>query len=87
MRQGLAVDVVQQPQVQGLAVDVDRQQFLALHCLDDLGHAQAGMRAQAVEGCVLGLEFNRGVVTPADFQNETALRAVNSVVEVLLTAQ
>jgi len=45
------------------------------------------MRAQAVEGRMLGLELNRGVVTPADFQNETAPRAVNSVVEVLLTAQ
>ena len=47
----------------------------------------AGMRAQAVEGRVLGLELNRGVVTPADLQNEAAPRAVNSVVEVLLTAQ
>ena len=84
MGQRLAVDIVQQPQVQGLAIDRHAQQLFTAQGLDDLGHTHG---LQGVEGRVLGLQLNRRIVAPADLQNKPAASAVDFVIEVLLAAQ
>ncbi len=45
------------------------------------------MFLQMLEGCVLGLQLDGGVVAPADFQHKAATLAVDTVVEVLLAAE
>jgi len=85
--QGLAVDVIQQPQVQGLPVDGHGQQVLTGQGLDDSGDAQPVLRLQGVERGMLGVQFDGGVVAQADFQNKAAMVGVDAVVEVLLAAK
>ena len=53
-----------------------------------LGDRIAGLDLRApVSGRVLGLQLNRGIIAPADFQNKPAAGAVDFVIEVLLAAQ
>lgn len=84
MGQRLSIDVLQHAHVQGLTVEVQGQQRFPGQRLDDLGYAY---RLQPIKRSVLGVQFNSVVVAPTDFQNKPAAGAVDSVVEVLLTAQ
>ena len=87
MGQGLLVDIIQQPDMQGLTVDADRQQLFTVQGLDHPGHTQIRPSLQLIQGRVLSLQLHGGVVAPADFQHKSTPRAVDFVVEVLLAAQ
>lgn len=87
MRQRLAFDVVQQAHVYRLASDFQRQQVRTILRGDHPRHVHVRVLAQMFEPGVLGLQLQRRIIAPTDFQDETALVAVDAVVQILLAAE
>ncbi|MNF81098.1 hypothetical protein D3C84_633570 [compost metagenome] len=87
VRQRLAFDVIQQAHVDRLAGDIQREQVRAILRRDHPRHVHIRVRRQMLESGMLGLQFQGRVVAATDFQDKTALLAVDAVVQVLLAAQ
>ena len=87
VRQRLAFDVIQQSHMDGLTVDLKRQQILTAIGRNHARHMHIRMLGQILEAGMLGLQLYKGVVAPTDFQHKPPARTVNAVVEILLAAK
>lgn len=84
--QRLAFYVLKQACAQGLAIQAQCQQVLAGTRWHHARHRQPAL-TQVTEGGMLGLKLDRRIITVADLQHVTTLRAVEAKIQVLLTAQ
>ncbi|MCY1440927.1 hypothetical protein D9M71_572210 [compost metagenome] len=70
-----------------LTSDLQGQQVGPIFRRNHTGHVHLRMFRQMLEPGMLGLQLQRRIVAPADFQDKTALVAVDAVVQILLAAQ
>ncbi|MNI63278.1 hypothetical protein D3C73_1186370 [compost metagenome] len=87
LRERLPLDVLEQTHVHCLPCDFERKQIGAGPRFHHPRHLHLGMIGQMFEPGVLGLQLQRRIVAPADFQDKTPLGAVDAKVQVLLAAK
>ncbi|MNP09251.1 hypothetical protein D3C76_1013470 [compost metagenome] len=87
VRQGLALDVIQQTHMHRLACDLQGQQVGTVFCRDHPRNVDVRMPGQVLEPGMLGLQFERRIIAPANFQDKPPLIAVDTKIQVLLAAE
>ncbi|MNE80756.1 hypothetical protein D3C80_1773560 [compost metagenome] len=87
VRQRLSFDVIQQTHMHRLACDLQGQQVRTVFRRNHPRHMDVRMLSQVLEPGMLGLQLERRIVAPADFQDKPPLIAVDTKIQVLLAAE